>query len=244
MRLLAAMIAVTPLAVEALGLGRLVVDSGLDEPLVGQIELISPTSQEIKTLKASLASREDFDIAGIERAPHLFDIKYTVSQKSDGRYYLKISTDQAIREPFLHFLVQVEWSGGRLIREYTALLDPPQWVAGAPTDITVPPVPVVEPLPEPVPEPAADLPFEPEMAAGPGIAEAAEAEKAQLGDGRSGGDRRAGTGRGSANRHPDGCHRGRTGSRGRGEPGRFRNRSVGRSAGDTGHGRCRASAGG
>ena len=90
--LTAAMLVVTPLAAQALGLGRLVVDSGLDEPLNGQIELISPTSQEIKTLKASLASREDFDIAGIERPPHLFDIKYTVTQKSDGRYFLKVNT--------------------------------------------------------------------------------------------------------------------------------------------------------
>ena len=179
--LTAAMLVVTPLAAQALGLGRLVVDSGLDEPLNGQIELISPTSQEIKTLKASLASREDFDIAGIERPPHLFDIKYTVTQKSDGRYFLKVHTDQPIREPFLHFLVQVEWNGGRLIREYTTLLDPPQWVEGAPADISVPATAAIEELPELVPEPVVEAPVEPTAAVEPGIAEAAEAEKTQLG---------------------------------------------------------------
>lgn len=179
--LTAAMLVVTPLAAQALGLGRLVVDSGLDEPLNGQIELISPTSQEIKTLKASLASREDFDIAGIERPPHLFDIKYTVTQKSDGRYFLKVHTDQPIREPFLHFLVQVEWNGGRLIREYTTLLDPPQWVEGAPADISVPATAAIEELPELVPEPLVEAPVEPTAAVEPGIAEAAEAEKTQLG---------------------------------------------------------------
>ena len=127
-----------PMAVQALGLGRLTVNSGLDEPFNGQIDLISPTAQEIKTLKTSLASRADFDIAGVERNAFLFDITYTVSQHPNGQYYLKLATHNPVREPFLHFLIQVDWSGGHLIREYSALLDPPQWVAGAAAEINVP----------------------------------------------------------------------------------------------------------
>jgi len=130
--------AAAPLTAQALGLGRFLLHSGLDEPLNGQIELLSPTTNEIKTLKTSLATREDFDIAGVERAAHLFDIKYAVSQSPNGKYFLKLTTDQPIREPFLHFLIQVEWSGGRLIREYSALLDPPQWAAGKPAEIETP----------------------------------------------------------------------------------------------------------
>jgi len=132
------LLAATPLAAQALGLGRFMLHSGLDEPLNAQIELLSPTTGEIKTLKTSLASREDFDIAGVERAPHLFDIKYAVSQSPNGKYFLKLTSDQPIREPFLHFLIQVEWSGGRLIREYSALLDPPQWASGKPAEIETP----------------------------------------------------------------------------------------------------------
>ena len=128
----------TPMAVQALGLGRLTVNSGLDEPFNGQIELVSPTAQEIKTLKAALASRADFDIAGVERNAFLFEITYTVKQHPNGQYYLKLATHKPVREPFLHFLIQVDWSGGHLIREYSALLDPPQWVSGAAAEINVP----------------------------------------------------------------------------------------------------------
>lgn len=122
----------------ALGLGRLVVHSNLDEQLNGQIELIAPKDHEIKTLKATLASREEFDIAGVDRPAHLFEIKYDVSRSPKGQHYIKLTTDRAVREPFLHLLVQVEWSGGRLIREYSVLLDPPQWVAGRPAEIDAP----------------------------------------------------------------------------------------------------------
>jgi len=123
---------------QALGLGRLVLSSGLDEPLNGEIELIAPTSHELKTIKTSLAAREDFDIAGVERNPLLFDITYSVIQHANGQHFIKLVTHKPVREPFVHFLIQVEWSGGRLIREYSALLDPPQWVAGRPADIDVP----------------------------------------------------------------------------------------------------------
>ncbi len=133
-----AVLCVIPMAAQALGLGRLVVNSGLDEPLNAQIELISPSPHELKTIKTSLASREDFDIAGVERNPLLFDISYSVIQHSGGQHFIKLVTHKPVREPFVHFLIQVEWSGGRLIREYSALLDPPQWVAGRPAEIDVP----------------------------------------------------------------------------------------------------------
>ncbi len=131
-------LACLPLMSQAVGLGRLVVHSGLDEPFNGEIELLAPSAQELKTLTASLAARADFDAAGIERPPHLLTIKYTVSKRGDGRHVLQLSTDQPLREPFLHFLLQVEWAGGRVVREFTALLDPPHWVAGKPTGVEAP----------------------------------------------------------------------------------------------------------
>ena len=174
----------TPLAAQALGLGRLTVHSGLDEPFNGQIDLISPTAQEIKTLKAALASRADFDIAGVERNALLFEITYAVRQHPSGQYYLKLATHNPVREPFLHFLIQVDWSGGHLIREYSALLDPPQWVAGAAAEINVPATsapeaaPIVEVAPVAEVAPIEELPSlgtvtEPK-------AEAVVAEKTQL----------------------------------------------------------------
>ena len=158
-----------PLTAQALGLGRLVVNSGLDEPLNGQIELISPTSQEIKTLKTTLASREDFDIAGVERNPLLFDITYSIIQQSNGQYFIKLATHKPVREPFVHFLIQVEWNGGRLIREYSALLDPPQWVAGRPADINAPDTTANA---EPIEEPALPIAEVPAATEAPALAEA------------------------------------------------------------------------
>jgi pilus assembly protein FimV len=189
--LTAALLVAIPTMAQALGLGRLTVQSALDEPLVGQIDLIDPSPQDLKSLKASLASREEFDIAGIERTPNLFDIKYTVSQHPNGQYYLKLSSDKSIREPFLHFLVQVEWSGGRLIREYSALLDPPHWVAGAPADVDVPAAGTSEPLASAETVAPAATEVAPPVAAAQSSesapapvaaspSEAAEAEKAQL----------------------------------------------------------------
>jgi pilus assembly protein FimV len=186
--LVAATLAVTPMLAHALGLGRFIVHSGLDEPLNAQIELISPTAQEIKTLKAALASREDFDIAGVERSAYLYEIKYNVSQGPGGKYFIKATTDQQVREPFLHFLVQVDWTGGRLIREYSALLDPPNWVGGKPAEIEVPELDSVTPAQAAESEwvPAAAQPPEsvttaiPESTASQELAEAAAAEKAQL----------------------------------------------------------------
>jgi len=173
-----------PMAVQALGLGRLTVISGLDEPFNGQIELVSPTVQEIKTLKAALASRADFDIAGVERNVFLFDITYTVKQHPNGQYYLKLATHKPVREPFLHFLIQVDWSGGHLIREYSALLDPPQWVSGAAAEINVPATsapetaPVVEAAPVADAAPIEELP--PIGTAAEPKAEAVAAEKTEL----------------------------------------------------------------
>lgn len=116
-------------AAEAVGLGKMTILSALDEPLRAEIELTAASAAELKRLNAGLAPRAEFESAGIDRPAHLFDIKYTVSARSNGQPILKLSTEQPVREPFLHFLLQLDWSGGRLIREYTALLDPPHILA-------------------------------------------------------------------------------------------------------------------
>lgn len=145
--ILVAVLATAPVFAYALGMGKLVLRSGLDEPLDGEIELSSISAQEVKTLKSSLGSRADFENAGIERPFFLTGIKYDVTQHNDGRTFLRLSTDEPIREPFLHLLLQVEWSGGKLIREYTALLDPPQWAEAKPTEIQPPDVADTAPAP-------------------------------------------------------------------------------------------------
>jgi pilus assembly protein FimV len=136
--LLGLLLGALPFSAHALALGKLKVHSALNEPLNAEIDFASVTEKELKGLKAQLASRADFEQAGVERLQFLSQIKFVVSKRLDGRYFLQLSTDQQIEEPFLHFILQLDWPGGRLLREYTALIDPPYQVAGQPAAIEVP----------------------------------------------------------------------------------------------------------
>lgn len=122
---LAALFVFLPVTGHALGLGKLKVHSSLNQPLDAEIDFTSLTETELKGLTVGLASRADFAAAGVERTVFLAQIKFTVNRRADGRYALQFSTPAPIEEPFLHLLLQIDWSGGRLVREYTALIDPP-----------------------------------------------------------------------------------------------------------------------
>ncbi|MDJ0956308.1 MAG: FimV/HubP family polar landmark protein [Arenicellales bacterium] len=113
--------------VHALGLGNLKVLSALDEPLVAEIELKSVTENELETLEVNLGSAEDFQRAGIDRDVFLGQLEFRI--RKVGNPAIRINTTQPVKEPFLHFLIRAEWSDGKLIREYTALLDPPLYAA-------------------------------------------------------------------------------------------------------------------
>src|ERR1051325_5984143 len=127
-------IALCPSAGYSLGLGKLHVKSGLNEPLNAEIDITTITDSELRGLNVSLASRADFEAAGADRVPMLSQIKFIVAKRADGRPYLQLKTDSPVEEPFLHLLLQLEWPGGRLVREYTALVDPPAYMVGkAPT---------------------------------------------------------------------------------------------------------------
>lgn len=141
----------------ALGLGRLTLHSHLNEPLKADIEVTSSDPNEIKTFQAALAPRSEFETAGIDRPPFLFDIKYHLNALPGGGYVLELTSDQPVREPFLHFLLQVNWQGGQLVREYTALLDPPASLAGTPPAVEAPRVEAA-PVPAPAPQAVVEAP--------------------------------------------------------------------------------------
>ncbi|MDO6459429.1 FimV/HubP family polar landmark protein [Granulosicoccaceae sp. 1_MG-2023] len=110
---------------KALGLGEIEMHSALNQPLDAEILLNSVGPGELDGLLVQLASREAFERAGIERAQALSDLRFTVDKKSDGTPYIKIGSSSPVVEPFLNFLLEVDWQKGRMIREYTILLDPP-----------------------------------------------------------------------------------------------------------------------
>lgn len=113
-----------PLAASAAGLGKMTVMSGLGEPLNAEIE-IAANKEELSSLTARIAPSEIYAEQSIERASSLNGVKVELSRKSDGTPILKLSSLQPVNDPFLDMLIQVDWPTGRLLREYTALLDPP-----------------------------------------------------------------------------------------------------------------------
>lgn len=121
----AGLLALSPLFADAAGLGKLTVTSALGQPLRAEIELVAVQNEELNTIMARLASEDAFKEASIERTGVLMSINFSVAQKKDGASVLKLSTVQPVNEPFLDMLIELNWAAGRLLREYTVLLDPP-----------------------------------------------------------------------------------------------------------------------
>src|SRR5277367_4080349 len=114
----------------ALGLGEIHLNSALNEPMNAEIDLIAATPDELTALRASLAGRDAFMRYGIDRPPFLSTMTFKVGKGKDGRDALLVHSTDAIPEPFVTFLVEVNWARGRLMREYTVLLDPPVYTPG------------------------------------------------------------------------------------------------------------------
>ena len=114
----------------ALGLGEIHLNSALNEPMNAEIDLIAAAPDELTALRATLANREAFTRYGIDKPPFLSTLTFKVGKGKDGRDSLLVRSTEAIPEPFVTFLVEVNWARGRLMREYTVLLDPPVYTPG------------------------------------------------------------------------------------------------------------------
>lgn len=134
----------------ALGLGEIRLDSALNEPIRAQIELLSATPEELDNLTVQLASADLFDRYGLDRPGFLQSMNFRVMRSggTDGNF-IAVTSTQPITEPFLTFLVEASWQRGRLLREYTVLLDPP-------TFAPPPAAPVTQNVQPPVRNQAAD----------------------------------------------------------------------------------------
>jgi pilus assembly protein FimV len=121
----------------ALGLGEVTLQSALNQPLVAEIELLEVRDLASNEVLPSLAAPEEFSKAGVDRQYFLTDLKFTPVLKPNGKSVIRVTSSKPVREPYLNFLVEVLWPNGRLLREYTLLLDPPLYspqaaVAAAP----------------------------------------------------------------------------------------------------------------
>jgi len=107
-----------------LGLGEIEVNSALNQKLNADIELLSAAPEDSETIIVKLASRKQFTRAGLDRPYLLNDLRFK-TEMINGVPHIKVSSSGPIREPFLNFLVEIDWPNGHLLREYTVLLDPP-----------------------------------------------------------------------------------------------------------------------
>lgn len=113
-------------ASHALGFGELKLDSALNQPLDASIELLAVQPSERSSVKVRLADPESYERFGASRSPALDNVRVEVVRvPNSDRLEVRLSTRQSVREPFLTFLLEADWPGGRALREYTVLLDPP-----------------------------------------------------------------------------------------------------------------------
>src|SRR4051812_856397 len=160
---------------QAAGLGRLTVLSALGQPLLAEIEIVALQAGEDEGLSARLPSLETFASAGIDVNPALSGLRISIERR-DKRPLLRLTTAQPINEPFLDLLVELSWNSGKLVREYTFLLDPPDYRSRQQQPIAQAPQPPVEKPAAVAPQPPAAPQAEPKPAAEPAPPPAPAAE--------------------------------------------------------------------
>lgn len=111
-------------AIHAAGLGKLALNSALGQPLNAEIDVVASNSDEVQSLKAGIAPRETYAHVGVSYESILSSIKTSVALRANGTPYIKLTSAQAINDPFLIVLMELSWTSGRVLREYTVLLDP------------------------------------------------------------------------------------------------------------------------
>ncbi|MBL8476242.1 MAG: LysM peptidoglycan-binding domain-containing protein [Methyloversatilis sp.] len=134
-RLLTALLSALPLTAGAAGLGKLTVQSAIGQTLRAEVEL-SASADELASMTARLAPPSAFKQAGVEYATSLSGVKVAV-EKRGARPVLVVTSERVVNEPYLDVLIELNWSSGKLVREYTFLLDPADMPRQAPVDPVV-----------------------------------------------------------------------------------------------------------
>lgn len=116
----------------ALGLGDIDLHSYLNQPLNAEITVHSASDEDLNNLLVSLAPVSEFSRMGIDYMPGIEQLKFSVKKKADGSVVIKVVTRRDFREPFLDILIEVNWPHGRILREYTLLIDPPVLISARP----------------------------------------------------------------------------------------------------------------
>jgi pilus assembly protein FimV len=136
----------------AVGLGELTVNSSLNEPLDATIQVLGLDGLTENQINVSLGSLADFQRANLARVGLIDDITLEIDVLNREEGILRLSSDEAVTEPFLNMVISMRWPNGRLMRDYTALIDLPVFFTEEPQAV---PLDIPEtPAPAPEPEPA------------------------------------------------------------------------------------------
>ena len=133
----------------ALGLGKLVVQSSLGEGLRAEIDVSSLTPDEASNLKIKIASPDAYKAAGVDYNAVLPGAQVVLQRRADGRPYIRITSERSVQEPFVDVILELTWNTGRLVREYTLLIDPPTTRTAQPAAPAAPAVVAAAPMPVP-----------------------------------------------------------------------------------------------
>lgn len=175
---LACVLAAVSASALAMGLGEIRLNSYLNQRLDAEIELVSAAADELESLRIGLADHQAFERYGLERSALLNTLQFRVVRRPNGTAYVKVTSEEPIREPFLTFLVEADWSRGRLLREYTVLLDPPTFAG---REQQPAPAAAQAPAIEPVAPEQTARPAEPAVREEPAVAQP-RVEETQTGD--------------------------------------------------------------
>ncbi len=129
-----AALTITPLA-SALGLGQATVNSYYEQPLDVRIDLISRSEAEMATVTAGLASPADFQIMGLTRSALGTPLQFSINRDLADPH-IRVTSRQPMTEPVVQLVLEVVWSSGRMLRQYTVFLDPPSFESPAPLPAT------------------------------------------------------------------------------------------------------------
>ena len=124
-----------PVNIFAVGLGEIEQTSGLNQPLDANIPLLSAGDLADYEVLGTLASNREFEKFGVDRVFFLNEIKFATKRTDNGEIVINLTTRNPVKEPFLNFVIALNWPNGRILREYTLLLDPPVFEEGGSSTI-------------------------------------------------------------------------------------------------------------
>ena len=119
-----------------LGLGEIDIKSKLNQPLDAEIEITSATNSELRDVVFSIPNADVFARYNLDRPQVLNSVRFIVENRNSGNKVIRLASSQVVKDPFLTFLIQADWPQGRMLREYTVLVDPPLFVPNQSTTQT------------------------------------------------------------------------------------------------------------